>query len=216
MDPDFWHARWQQGQIGFHLGEPNPNLVRHHAGLAGCKRVLVPLCGKSLDLAWLARQGHQVLGVELSPLAVQAFFAEQRVTPVVDQVGPFTRSRAGGIEILCGDLFALEPAHAGALDGLYDRAALVALPDTLRARYAERIATVLPRGAQGLLIGFEFEPKSFAGPPFGVYEAEVRALYEASFEVSLLERRDITAEEVRFQERGATGVFECAYRLARR
>src|SRR5437868_13465864 len=104
MNPEFWHERWQQGQIGFHLGRVNPNLERHHRVLttnptasptaSPRARVLVPLCGKSLDMVWLAQQGQRVVGVELSPLAVQAFWDERQLVPEIDQHGPFVRQRA--------------------------------------------------------------------------------------------------------------------------
>ena len=81
MDPAFWHSRWQEGRIGFHQDRPTPLLVEHWTslGLAQGSRVFVPLCGKSLDMAWLASQGHRVLGVELSAMAVRAFYEEHYV-----------------------------------------------------------------------------------------------------------------------------------------
>mgnify|MGYP000992455332 CR=1 FL=1 len=66
MDHGFWLERWRNGQIGFHNSEVNGMLLRHHAQLGAAARVLVPLCGKSLDMGWLAAQGHEVVGIELS------------------------------------------------------------------------------------------------------------------------------------------------------
>ncbi len=218
MDIDFWHARWQQGQIGFHLGHVNPNLARHHAALGDGpgSRVLVPLCGKSLDLVWLAEQGHDVVGVELSPLAVQAFFAEQGLTPEVDQHGPFVRHRVRNLEILCGDIFALDHALLGPVNGLFDRAALVAFPPSMRERYAKHITALLPKDARGLLVTFQYQPADAGGPPFSVDESVVRELYAPSFELALLARREILEEEPRFKERGIRSLQECAYSLVRR
>src|SRR3546814_2467047 len=78
MDPDFWQQRWRDNRIGFHRDGVLPLLEKHwpSLGLATGSRVFVPLCGKSLDMAWLAARGHRVLGVELSPLAVGQFFDE--------------------------------------------------------------------------------------------------------------------------------------------
>lgn len=75
MNEAFWHERWARNEIGFHLGEVNPYLLRHWPSLAlpNGARVLVPLCGKSLDMAWLVEQGFTVVGVELSEKAVRAF-----------------------------------------------------------------------------------------------------------------------------------------------
>jgi thiopurine S-methyltransferase len=104
----------------------------------------------------------------------------------------------------------------GAVDGFLDRAALVALPEPMRAPYVRHVASLLPEAARGLLVAFEFEPAIAAGPPFGVGEVDVRALYEPFFEVTLLERRDVTAEEPRFRERGANTVHEAVYAMVRR
>jgi len=76
MQADFWQKRWERDQIGFHLAEVNPYLQQYWPalGLAAQTRVLVPLCGKSLDLIWLADQGFEVLGIELAEKAVEDFF----------------------------------------------------------------------------------------------------------------------------------------------
>ena len=110
MEPKFWQERWARNQLGFHLPEVNPYLERHWPSLALAEgaKVLVPLCGKSLDLMWLATQGHRVLGVELSEQAVEAFFSEQSLTPRITQRGVFTVYQADLIEVWCGDFFALD------------------------------------------------------------------------------------------------------------
>jgi thiopurine S-methyltransferase len=121
MQPAFWHARWQDGQIGFHLGRPNPMLLQHGAAALPepGARVLVPLCGKSLDLAWLHERGHAVLGVELSPIAARTFFEEHSLPVTVERDGPFQRYRAktASIEILVGDFFALDAECVAGVSG---------------------------------------------------------------------------------------------------
>ena len=215
MDHEFWHARWQQNQIGFHQAQVTPALARQRGvlGTARGSRVLVPLCGKSLDMPWLAAQGWNVLGVELSLLAVQAFFAEQGLEPIVDRIGPFTRHRAGAIEVLCGDMLAVTPEHTGPIGALFDRAALVALPSAMRAPYLRTIAALLAKDARGLLVSFEYEPVTVSGPPFSIDEAQLRALYEPAFSLKRLERNDILDSEPRFRERGVTALFESAYEV---
>ena len=216
MEAEFWHERWRLKQIGFHLDRPNPRLLAHHSVLASQQRVLVPLCGKSLDLPWLVEQGHHVVGVELSDLAVRELFEHCGLTPEIAQHGPFTRYRAGRIEVLCGDVFALNQETLGRVDALYDRAALVALPESMRERYVQLMGGLVPGGAKGLLVSFEYEPSESAGPPFSIEEARVRALYEGQFDVQLLEREDILDREPRFRERGLRALRECSYRLTRR
>ena len=89
MDPDFWHQRWQQGDVPFHCPDFNTHLQRFWAqlGLARGSRVFVPLCGKSRDMMWLATRGHGVLGVEISPVAVEEFFHDHGLVPRVGWAG---------------------------------------------------------------------------------------------------------------------------------
>jgi thiopurine S-methyltransferase len=218
MEPNFWLARWQKGEIGFHLDRPNPMLLQHAAALpAPGTRVLVPLCGKSVDLAWLHERGHSVLGVELSPIAAKAFFEEHSLPVTVVRDGPFERYRgnSAAIEILVGDFFAIDAQRAGTVAGYYDRAALVALPPQLRPRYVAHLATLLPAGTRGLVVAFEYAP-NVGGPPFSVDQAEVQHLYSPHFTLELLERNDILAAEPRLAARGMRSLHECAYAVVRR
>ena len=136
MDRDFWLERWQANEIGFHQGSVNPYLIKHFGKLelTADERVLVPLCGKSQDMAWLAAQGVQVLGVELAQKAVQDYFAEEGLAPEVKEKESFVCYQAGGVELWCGDIFALTAEHVADCRGWYDRAALIALPPAKRER----------------------------------------------------------------------------------
>lgn len=80
-----WAGRWagysKAGvQPGFHKQAVNPRLEQHLVTFLGEKkvsrRVLVPMAGKSLDLAYLAGKGHKVLGVEVVPQAVDEYIRE--------------------------------------------------------------------------------------------------------------------------------------------
>jgi len=177
VDPAFWQSRWQEGRTAFHEGRPNTFLSRHHSWLAGCRRILVPLCGKSEDLAYLAGQGHEVIGVELVEDAVRQFFAEHAATPAVEQRGGFAAYTAGALTILAGDFFATTTAFVGAVDGIYDRAALVALPPDMRGRYVEHVRAIAPAAKRELLVSLEYPAGSMEGPPFSVDEIEVRARF---------------------------------------
>jgi thiopurine S-methyltransferase len=174
---DFWHEKWRQGSIGFHEAQPNAYLTRHHAWLAGCRRILAPLCGKAHDLAYLAARGHEVVGVELVEDAVRQFFAEHETTPTIEARDGFAIYAAGPITVLAGDVFATTSELIGGIDGIYDRAALVALPAELRARYVSHLHEIAPRARRTLLISIEYPPGALQGPPFCVDESEVRALF---------------------------------------
>ena len=218
MQADFWLERWRQGQIGWHQPEFHPALLKYWPalGVEPSQRVFVPLCGRSLDMIWLARRGHPVLGVELSPIAAAEFFGHESLSASQSQAGRFIRHAAGRYEILQGDFFDLSPANAGVIGAWYDRAALIALPPDLRARYAEGMAALLAPGTRGLLITAEYPQERMSGPPFAVMEGEVRALFDPGFEVELLERQDVIGGNPRFIERGLESLHEAVYRLTRR
>ena len=218
MEPNFWHERWERSEIGFHQQDINVHLQQFWSrlGLRPGQRVFAPLCGKSRDLLWLAGEGHSVTGVELSPLAVEAFFAENGLTPKRWREGAFEIWEADEIRILLGDFFDLEPRHLAACAGVYDRASLIALPPPMRERYARHLDAILPAGTPMLLVTLEYDQSVLAGPPFAVGDVEVRALYQATREVELLDTRDALAEESRWRERGLTWLLERVYRLRQR
>ena len=216
MDPDFWHARWRNSEIGFHQEEINLHLQHfwaRTAAPAGCA-VFVPLCGKSRDLLWLREQGHPVLGVEISPIAVEAFFDEHGLAARRTEQGPFTRWEYEGLAILCGDFFALRPGDLAGVGAAYDRASLIALPPALRLRYGEHFTRLVPATAPTLLVTLEYPQSEMDGPPFSVSEAEVHALYAPHRQVTCLHRQSILDENPRFQARGLTRLQETAYLLA--
>jgi thiopurine S-methyltransferase len=218
MDPDFWQQRWQEGRIGFHQAQVTPLLEQYWEaiGVPAGARVFVPLAGKSLDMAWLAARGHTVLGVELSRLAVEQFFDEHGLVPEVHETGYGHHYRAGGIELVHGDAFALDAGFLAGCAGVFDRAALVALPPDLRRLYAAELYARLPKGCRGLLVTLEYPQHEKDGPPFPVSADEVHALYGAHWQVDLLERRGILDEQPNFAEDGVTALETAAYRLVRR
>lgn len=218
MDPDFWHSRWQEGRIGFHQDRPTPLMLKHWPSLdlAPGSRVFVPLCGKSLDMAWFASQGLHVLGVELSQRAVDAFFAEHGLQPAVDETPYGLRHVAGPIEIYCGDAFRLDAALLHDCNAVFDRAAIIALPRALRERYVHELQARLPSGCRGLLVTLEYPQHEKDGPPFSVTESEVRELYARDWSVQALERRDILDTQPSFIADGVTALDTVVYRLDRR
>lgn len=215
MDREFWLQRWQEGQTAFHRDDVMPLLEQHwpRLQLAPDARVLVPLCGKSLDLHWLAACGHRVLGVELSPLAVTQFFEEAGLTPErhVDHHGE--HFIAGPLEIIVGDAFALDATYLADVAGVYDRAALIALPPDLRRRYLATTYAALPSGCRGLLITLEYPQIERNGPPFSVDAAEVERLFDLPWHATTRERRDILDQEPRFKADGLSRLETAVYEL---
>jgi thiopurine S-methyltransferase len=217
MEPDFWHERWRQNRIGFHQREINVHLQAFWPELAMPPggQVFVPLCGKSLDMLWLRAQGHGVLGVEISPIAVRDFFAENRLEAEIRLLGDFEQWEADGLVLLQGDFFDLTWEDLAPITGVYDRASLIALPTEMRPRYVEHFARIVPATAPTLLVTLEYRQSEMDGPPFSVGEAEVRALYEDRFQVERLAALDVLAENPRFRAKGLSGLTEKVYRLRR-
>ena len=189
MDREFWHRKWAINEIAFHERAANALMLAHigRLGLAAGNRVFVPLCGKSLDLHWLLAQGYRVAGVELSQVAVDQLFAELGVTPEVSAEGELLHYRAANIDIFVGDVFSLSAEVLGPVDAVYDRAALVALPEPMRSRYAAHVTQLAARAPQ-LLICFEYDQAIMAGPPFSISDAEVQERYGQAYALTLLER----------------------------
>jgi len=214
MEPAFWHKKWADNQIGFHQAQASPYLQRYWPalGLPAGSRVLVPLCGKSLDLAWLAGQGHRVLGIELSRRAVEDFFLERGLAAQVSQHGAFEAWRSGDVEIWCGDFFALQADDVADCAALYDRAALIALPPPMRERYRALLSQLMPAGGKGLLVTLDYDQSLLAGPPFAVADAEVRQGY-AGWQVDALEVNELIEESPKFQQAGMTSLLERVYCL---
>ncbi len=177
MDTEFWLSRWREGRIGFHEGHPNDLLVAHARALGPPGRVLVPLSGKTEDMAYLASLGHEVVGIELAEAAAEDFFREHDLEAAPKPRGALVERSAGGITILQGDFFETHPEDVGAITAFYDRAAIVALPPELRPRYVAHLRELAGEGAPGLVISFEYPQERMAGPPFSVGEEELRRYY---------------------------------------
>jgi len=214
MDREFWINRWNDNQIGFHVKGVNPLLTRYWSAVSSTAtgRVLVPLCGKSEDLRWLAERGHDVVGVEFSLIAAKAFAAEQGMTFIESHEPPFTVLRGEKVTFYVGDFFNVTPGIVGTFGLLYDRAALIALPPEVRPAYVEHLSRLFSKAGKALLIGLEYDPSQMHGPPFAVAEAEVRRLFK-DLRCEKLLQYDCLESEPRFKARGVTWMKEVVYLL---
>ncbi|MFZ2525491.1 MAG: thiopurine S-methyltransferase [Candidatus Ferrigenium altingense] len=215
MKKDFWLERWEREETGFHQNEINPYLRQYWQELhfSGGAEVFVPLCGKSLDMLWLRKQEHAVLGVELSPIAVQAFFRENGHAPHHVAHEKFDHCEADGIRILCGDFFDLGKDELANVRTVYDRASLIALPVEMRERYVRHLVSILPPATQMLLVTLDYPQTEMPGPPFAVSVSEVEALYREHGEIRLLAQLDVLAQNPRFQKRGLSRLQENVFLL---
>ncbi|MEE2733065.1 MAG: thiopurine S-methyltransferase [Pseudomonadota bacterium] len=194
MEAEFWHKKWESREIGFHLQAVNPLLTAHFQWLhlEPGQRVFVPLCGKTLDIAWLLSQGHPVVAAELSVLAVDQLFAELGLVPQVTEYEELLHYRAApggqcpGLEVFVGDVFLVSAELLGLVHAVYDRAALVALPHGMRADYTRHLLSITGTAPQ-LLISFDYDQQRLPGPPFCVNQEEVQRYYAAQYQIMLLD-----------------------------
>jgi thiopurine S-methyltransferase len=170
MEAKFWLDKWQANQIGFHESAVHPMLSQYWDVIARDNHgpVLVPLCGKSNDMTWLRRRGHEVLGVELSDIAAQSFFEENRLDVQTSETENFRRYEGGGYTILCGDIFDLRKDDLPAFSLVYDRAALIALPPKTRQQYISHLQDLCPVDTRFLLITLCYPENTVSPPPFVV------------------------------------------------
>ncbi len=216
MQDNFWHERWKNNEIAFHQNDINPLLQKYWPDfhLKKGATVFVPLCGKTLDMLWLAQNGFRVIGIELSSIAIKDFFDENNLKPATTNRNGFEIWQSDNIEILCGDFFHLKTRHLELADAVYDRASLIAFPQEMRNRYVEHLEKILPDKAETLLIILEYPQHEMNGPPFSVTGDEVKDLYETWQQVVQLRRNEILDKVPRFKEKGLTSLIESVYRLS--
>jgi thiopurine S-methyltransferase len=225
MQKEFWQQKWQSNQIGFHLDQAHPLLQKfHQQTFAETTSVFVPLCGKTKDLIYLCNNQYQVIGNELSRTAVYDFYQENfdispqqlaELLPIesekVDNDKPVAIEYAES-RIYLGDFFQLNETDLCNVTGIYDRAALVALPKEMRKDYVSHLKKLLPK-ATLLLITLEYEQALMSGPPFSVTESEVNQLFSFAKIVNL-SRKDIIEKEPRFKSKGLTYFIESVYQIS--
>ncbi len=194
MNAKFWHSRWQEKRIGFNQSAVNPLLINYfkQLNLPAGSRVFVPLCGKSIDMAWLAAQGYDVVGVELVETAVQAFFTEQNISPTVHQhvdnsaIKYYQGQLLGQtITLWVADIFALTTEDIGSVNGVYDKAALIALPADMRVQYSEQMHQLSANSPQ-FIITLAYDQSKKAGPPFSISSEQIQQYYGDNYHISEL------------------------------
>ena len=192
MNAEFWHSRWQEKRIGFNQSAVNLLLINYfkQLNLPAGSRVFVPLCGKSIDMAWLAAQGYDVVGVELVETAVQEFFTEQNISPTVHQHADnpaikYYQGQLSGqtITLWVADIFALTTKDIGSVKAVYDKAALIALPENMRTKYSEHIRKISGHAPQ-FIITLTYDQSKKAGPPFSISSEQIQQYYGDNYHIS--------------------------------
>ena len=173
--------------------------------------VFVPLCGKTLDLPWLARRTKKVVGIELVHKAVQEFFKENKLTYSIQKSGKLNLFSNDNIDLFQGDFFDLNKAQTSPFEAIYDRASIVAFDRSERQRYVNHLMSFLKPGGRILLITLEYDQNKMTGPPFSVPTDEIEWLYAPYGILKLLETSDIFDE--RFRKNGLDGMLERVFQF---
>ena len=217
VDNQHWLDRWKENRIGFHESAVNQHLQRYlpQFDLPRGASVFLPLCGKAHDIAWIAAQGYEVIGIELSQLAIEAFFEENELDYERFDTDRFGIYKSGNISLLQGDFFDLNNDDLGACNLVYDRAALIAMEGHDRPRYCDHMLSIIPAVSNMMLITLEYDQSEMTGPPFAVPTDEVYQYYSDAFSINLLETNDIIDERPRWRKVGLTALSESVFRLDR-
>jgi thiopurine S-methyltransferase len=218
IDHAFWHDRWSSGSTAFDQADANSLLTRYWSelGLPKGSDVFVPLCGKTVDMTWLATLGHRVIGNELSPVAIEAFLKENGLGAVQHREPKFTVYEASGYEFWCGDLFEMPAAPLTEIAAVYDRASLVALPAYARKRYARYIADIIPGEAVVFQVALEYDQAEMGGPPFSVSVTEIKELYGDAFALEVIASENAIDRNDGLRARGLSRLNELLVILRRR
>ena len=200
MNPEFWQARWKEKRIGLNQPKVNPLLIKYFSDLkmATGSRIFIPLCGKSIDMIWLANQGFDMVGVELVESAVQEFFAENNISYTIkvhdknSNIKCYQGQLSGQtIALWVADIFMLRTNDVGRVDAVYDRAALIAMPEELRLQYSQQVID-LSQNAPQLLLTLNYDQNERGGPPFSISHEQIQQYYSAHYQIQELEGESST------------------------
>ena len=218
MKSSDWLNRWRQNRIGFHESGVNAYLQQFLSefGLKPGDKIFIPLCGKAHDIAWLAQQGFEVIGVELSDFAIESFFHEQKLVCKQFESDQFLIRKSGSISIYQGDFFNIPRDVLAECKLVYDRASLIAFDRVNRECYCDYLQSIVPSMADMLLITLDYDQSQMSGPPFAVSQAEINGYYRSNYSISELERNDVLDERPRWRDQGLTALTETVFHLKRR
>ncbi|MFD2166418.1 thiopurine S-methyltransferase [Thalassotalea euphylliae] len=201
MEAAFWHGVWERNTIGFHQDSIHPFLsgalekhllqdkIARKSKSDLQRAVFVPLCGKSLDMFWWAERA-KVVGNELSGIACRDFFTEQSLDYTSHQAGKFTVYSYEEITLYQGDFFSLKADELPSFTYIYDRAALIALPEAMQQAYCDHLSSFIEDGTTLYLISVEFPEEELKGPPFPIVSKDVESLF-SGFDIELVAERDV-------------------------
>jgi len=196
---EYWDTKWKNNQSWWHLNGPNASLVNHFSHITKCKnpaRILVPLCGKAVDMKWMYDLGHSVVGIEGIAEPIIQFFTEQKLEYHKEVIGtsPCYSTEDGRLKIIHSDLFSIDPELCGKFDAVWDRGSLVAIYQEDREKYAELIKKILAEDFSYLVATMVYDQSQFPGPPRSVPVEEIKTLFGDKCDIQVLEEVNRNAD----------------------
>ncbi len=211
-----WHSHWTRKSPGFHEGQVNSYLQQFLPlyNLQPGDTIFMPLCGKSVDILWLSQQGYQVIGVELSKIAIESFFAESEIDFVKVQHDKLVAYEAPGITLYLGDYMNMQADTLTDCKLVYDRASIVAIESFNRKSYKRKMLELISPATPMLLVTLDYDQSVMHGPPFSVPVNEIAELYQPEYRLELLQSSEQIEERPKWREIGLESLVESALRLS--
>ncbi|XP_072304288.1 probable thiopurine S-methyltransferase [Eucyclogobius newberryi] len=217
-----WKELWQRGTTGFHQNTVcrllEVNIDKVVAGRSGV-RFFFPLCGKAVDMKWLADSGHSVVGVEISEKAIREFFEESKMSyseePVPSVPGAKVfRNTEKSVSLYQCDIFRFSSSLEGQFGAIWDRGAFVAINPKDRENYAALLVSLMAPDCRYLLDTLIYNPERYSSHPFFVPDEQVRSLFGSTCDIEPLQEEDALTED--FKNCGMDFLIEKVQLLVRK
>ncbi|NVJ65705.1 MAG: thiopurine S-methyltransferase [Gammaproteobacteria bacterium] len=212
MDFDFWDNCWHRDSQPFHVTSEHPLLAKHLDRFDPDEKLLLPLSGKSVDPIFLAQHQIYSTAVEFNPKAVEAFIKENKLAPKKSETDNGVQFQLANFEVWLADFFALTSEEIGLFSQVFDRAALVALPEDLRQRYAKHLASMLKPQAKIFMVTMDYDPEQMDGPPFHINQSQLQT-YFPSAEIVEIDRHSLINNHPRWKELELSFLDEVLYQI---
>jgi len=215
MEKEYWLNKWQTNDTPWHSQEINRNLIDNIDKLelqpGNC--ILVPLCGKTKDMLWLADRGYHVIGIELCPMACTDFFKELNIEPRIANEDSFQKYQHKNIEIYCVDVFKLTEGSLPTIHAVYDNRALIALPPSMQKKYVDHLVACIGTHVKYMLLTIE-SSCVVTGPPFSINRADVDSLFAEYCKIEQLNRIPCTKIPEHLIKKGYAELVESTYYIS--
>ncbi|KAG0284637.1 hypothetical protein BGZ96_011025 [Linnemannia gamsii] len=178
---DGWNELWRREIHPWDKGTPSPALIEViekkpiSAQIPKSGNVLVPGCGRGVDVFYLGNEHRKAYGLDISPIAVQQCKDIRTEKGISESVAEF----------IVGDFFKFD-TPAGGFQLVYDYTFFCAIPPTLRADWGRRMSEIIPK--DGILITLMFPIGTHTdGPPFAVSVDHYHSFLDANFDCLLVD-----------------------------